>query len=156
MAETEIEIDRLKNKVTIIEAFINKYASIHETILSIQTQVKGGKEFREAFDENVEKIVKTILSNSDNFKALQEIADDRIKTHMSNSEYQKQLKLLIAETIVNEINNNKSDVNDSIITIINTERIARERTLLIKAITLIYGSLGLLFGIYKFFSSSVG
>ena len=144
-----IEIDRLKQQVKIIKAYIEKYADLHLTVVSILEQVEGGKEFREAFDDNVEKIVKNIISNSSNLKSLQAISNEQIKTYLNGSDFQKELKMFVIESVENEVNNNKSDINVTIKDIVNGNINERERKMLIKVMAWTLGSITTILTFYK-------
>ena len=145
----ELQFELMKEDMKQIKEFLKLIVSLKDSVLLIQEDVKGNKEFKRHFSDNVEKIVSNYISNVKNFKSLQEISDDRIKNYIMSNDFIEVINKIAEAKVKMDIKDNKSELYTNINDVISNWALTREKKLFIKIFSWLFGSLSTLIVVYQ-------
>lgn len=148
--KNHLEIEIMKKDIKFIIDKLSIVASLKDTMILIQDEVKGNKKFKEEFTLKVKELIHQELTNNKNVKALHSVSDERIKAFIESSDFSDIIYKLAEVKIEVEVNDKESKIYKSMVDIISLWAMKRERIVVAKVIGYILGSLGLIFAIYKY------
>ena len=145
----EVQFELMKEDMKQIKEFLKLIVSLKDSVLLIQEDVKGNKEFKRSFADNVEKIVNNYINNVKNFKSLQTISDDRIKNYIVSTDFTDIINKMVEAKVKMDVKDNKSDLHTNINDVILNWSETREKKLFLKIFSWLFGSLSTLIVVYQ-------
>lgn len=145
----ETELALLKKDMEIIQKYLQEIAGMTEAVKLLSEEVKGNKDFKKNFDENVMKIVTNYIQNQKNLKALESISDKQINTFINSNEFTEIINRICEAKTKIDLNDHKSDTYSSVKEIISQWSMKRERVVTFKLLGWVFGSLSTLIVIYQ-------